>query len=44
MKLFRRFYYRWFVRMARIKQAQANAYVHDFNKTYRNAQNEKIFN
>jgi len=27
MKLFKRFYCRWFVRMARLKQAQAAAYT-----------------
>ena len=37
LKTINRLYTRWFIKMARIKQAQAQAYVQDFNKTYRNA-------
>jgi hypothetical protein len=34
MKIIKRAYLRWFVKMARIKQAQASAYVVNFNKEY----------
>jgi hypothetical protein len=36
MKTLKRLYKRWFVKMVRIKQAEAEAYVLNFNKTYRN--------
>jgi hypothetical protein len=34
MKTVKRVYRRWFVKMARIKQAEANAYIVNFNKEY----------
>lgn len=37
LRTINRLYTRWFVKMARIKQAEAEAYVREFNKTYRNA-------
>jgi len=34
LKTVKRVYLRWFVKMARIKQAQAQAYIVNFNKEY----------